>query len=173
MNGTTRLFRQCDWRLLATLIGLASLNATIYLVVAQRAGLPLDDAWIHQVFARNIGLHGEIAFNPGQPSSGSTALGWSMLLALSYLLRLSPIPWAYACGSLFAVASAFLATRLGERYFGSLSSPWLVGILCLLEWHLAWAAMSGMEITLFTFLALICGCWIARGVRHGWDWLRG
>ena len=36
-------------------------------------GFPLDDAWIHQVYARHLGQLGEWAFLPGQPSAGSTS----------------------------------------------------------------------------------------------------
>jgi hypothetical protein len=33
--------------------------------------------------------------------------------------------------------------------------PLAVGLACLAEWHLAWAALSGMETTLFTALSLL------------------
>jgi len=38
-----------------------------------RLGFPLDDAWIHQTYARNLVATGQFAFVPGQTSSGSTS----------------------------------------------------------------------------------------------------
>ncbi len=46
-----------------------------------RPGFPLDDAWIHQTYARNLALLAEWAFIPGQLSAGSTSPLWTILLA--------------------------------------------------------------------------------------------
>jgi hypothetical protein len=63
--------------------------------------------------------------------------------------------WAYLLGSLFSIGSSLLAAQLSVRYFGYRGSFGLVGVLSFLEWHMAWAALSGMEVTLFTFLTLL------------------
>ena len=73
--------------LLALLIVLEVLNAAVYLSAANQPGFPLDDAWIHQTYARNLGLHGIMAFSPGEPSTGSTSPAWTVLLAAGYLLQ--------------------------------------------------------------------------------------
>ena len=85
------------------------LIALVYLLASQFTygiGFPLDDLWIHQTYARNLAQHGEWAFRPGIPSAGSTAPLWSALLALGFLLRLSPYIWTYLLGmvTLFALA---------------------------------------------------------------------
>ena len=49
-------------------------------------GFPLDDAWIHQTYARNLAQTGQLAYLPGQPSAGSTSPAWSFLLSVGYLL---------------------------------------------------------------------------------------
>jgi arabinofuranosyltransferase len=141
--------------LLALLIILESLSAVLYLGRAEQLGFPLDDAWIHQTYARNFGLHGLMAFSPNQPSTGSTSPGWTTLLAAGYLLRVPFIHWAYVWGSVFAIGSAFIAARLSQSYFGDFKQAIIVAAICILEWHLAWAALSGMEITFFTFLSLL------------------
>jgi hypothetical protein len=56
--------------LLALLTLLEILSAVLYLGKAGQFGLPLDDAWIHQTYARNLGLNGVMAFSLGQPSTG-------------------------------------------------------------------------------------------------------
>lgn len=118
-------------------------------------GYPLDDAWIHQTYARNLGTRGEFAFTPGQPSAGSTAPLWSALLAIGYALRVEPRAWTYGLGALTLGLAAWLAGRLTLQFWPE-RRPWAVaaGLAVALEWHLAWAAASGMETVLFAALAL-------------------
>jgi len=148
-------------------------------------GFPLDDAWIHQTYARNLAWRGEWSFIPGEPSAGSTAPLWSTLLALGYALRLSHFLWAYLLGVGMLCALGWL----GMAVFDRLSSRcpacrrWsiLAGIFLILEWHMVWAATSGME-TLFQ-AALVCGVlyrlltqpqpWLASGALIGLSvWVR-
>lgn len=37
-----------------------------------RLGVPLDDAWIHYQFARNLAQGDGFSYNPGEPTPGST-----------------------------------------------------------------------------------------------------
>ena len=140
---------------LVFLIILQAISTTLYLRAARQPGLPLDDAWIHQTYARNLGLHGLMAFSPGIPSTGSTSAGWTALLAAGYVLNLPFLSWAYLWGSIFAVATAFTAAQLSYSYFGNFKNAVIVAFLSILEWHLAWSAVSGMEISLFIFLSIL------------------
>ena len=140
---------RCDLLIIA---GAVVLIAIIYLLSSQVTygiGFPLDDSWIHQTYARNLALRGEWAFRPGIPSAGSTAPLWSALLALGFLFRLSPYIWTYLLGAvtLFALAviSEWAVRKIVDSYRPRF--PW-VGIFIAFEWHLAWAAMSGMETLL-------------------------
>lgn len=141
--------------LLALLVVLEILNAAVYLSMADQVGFPLDDAWIHQTYARNLGLNGIMAFSPGEPSTGSTSPAWTVLLAAGYLLQIPFFSWAYIWGSIFAVATAFTAALLSHNYFGDFKRAVIVAIICIIEWHLAWSALSGMEISFFIFLSLL------------------
>ncbi|MBI5354389.1 MAG: hypothetical protein HZB50_17245 [Chloroflexi bacterium] len=132
--------------------GAVMLIAIIYLLTSQftyAIGFPLDDSWIHQTYARNLALRGEWAFRPGILSAGSTSPLWSALLALGFLLRLSPYIWTYLLGAvtLFAlsVLCEWAVRSLVETYRPRF--PW-AGIFIAFEWHFAWAAMSGMETLL-------------------------
>jgi len=78
------------------LVVITFLSIGAYLVfsgVYHSIGFPLDDAWIHQTFARNLALRGEWAFIPGETTAGSTAPLWSALLAVGFWLKLAPYAW--------------------------------------------------------------------------------
>ena len=144
----------------------ACLSVTGYVLWAHSqglAGFPLDDAWIHQTYARNLAETGQLAYLPGQPSAGSTSPAWSFLLSIGYMLGLDFRIWAYLLGALSLAATAWLAYRLFLRLpsLKQLSvqatqpmAALLAGLFCAVEWHLVWAAASGMETILFTALSL-------------------
>lgn len=150
--------------LLGLLTGLSLLGFIITSTKTYRIGFPLDDAWIHQTYARNLGLNGEWAFIPGEPSAGSTAPLWSGLLSIGYLVGLNTYLWTFFLGW---VMLWFVAV-LGAYNFqilvpGKASWAVWVGILLALEWHLVWAAGSGMETLLFSLLILLALTWLSRG----------
>lgn len=118
-------------------------------------GFPLDDAWIHQTYARNLAELGQFAFIPGQPSAGSTSPLWSALLAVGYLLRIEPRLWAYGLGCAALWLTAYLGYRLIQAFLPE-SPKWAFvgGLLIVSDWHLGWAAVSGMETVVFAALAL-------------------
>ena len=137
----------------------SALSAGLYLgwtVASGRLGFPLDDGWIHQTYARNLAQTGQLAYVSGQSSAGSTAPLWTGLLSIGYLLRLDYRLWTYLLGGVFLTLTAWTTYRLAHRLFPE--QPWaapLTGLLCALEWHLAWAAFSGMETILFAWLVLL------------------
>ncbi len=147
-----------EWTLALSLSVL--LGMLLYLgasrIIAGRLGFPLDDAWIHQTYARNLAVYGQWSFTPGQPSTGSTAPLWTLLLALGYLLGIPFRLWTYGLGALTLVGTALLAARMGRHLFPDYPpAPWIAGLFCAVEWHLVWAAASGMETALFTFFSLL------------------
>lgn len=137
----------------ALILALATLLIAVIYLLSSRAmyavGFPLDDSWIHQTYARNLAENGEWAFRPGVPSAGSTAPLWSALLAVGFLLNLSPYIWTFLLGTLTLFALSYLCEYVARRLVSSYRPrlPW-VGIFIAFEWHLAWAAMSGMETLL-------------------------
>lgn len=143
-----------------TYLALATLVVAFYLLIGYLQngafGFPLDDAWIHQVYARNLGTRSEFSFFPGQPSAGSTSPLWAILLAVGYVLRFDYRAWAIALGVIFLAASAWAAHRVAGHFTeNSFVSQWFVPLFILFEWHMVWAAVSGMEIIFFVFLALL------------------
>jgi hypothetical protein len=146
-------------RELLTFLGLSGLAVGAYLTLAQiqngEFGFPLDDAWIHQVYARNLGTRGEFAFFPGQSSAGSTSPLWALVLSAGYALHLDYRIWTLGLSVVLLALSALLSGKIARRLGASdFAAAWLIPLFSILEWHLTWAAASGMEITLFICLSL-------------------
>lgn len=143
-------------RALVLPILLALIATGAFLLIAQvragAAGFPLDDAWIHQTYARNLALRGEFAFVPGQPSAGSTSPLWTLLLVPGYWLGLAPFIWTWIIGTLSLVGAAAAAYALARQLFPEARSgpvPVLAALAVAGEWHMVWTAASGMETGLF------------------------
>lgn len=133
-----------------------------------RMGFPLDDAWIHQTYARNIAQTGEWAFIPGQPSAGSTAPWWSLMLSTAYAARINPYLWTYlvgACGlALMAICGEFLFKWLCPQFKNRLP---MAGIFLAVEWHMVWAGASGMETIVQAGIITGCFAFLARAMQNG------
>ncbi len=118
-----------------------------------RIGFPLDNSWIHLTYARNLAQRGEWSFQPGHLSAGSTAPLWTFLLAIGFWLHVGPYVWTYLLGEGCLIGLALLAEyavrRLAPAYRPHM--PW-IGAFFVAEWHLQWAALSGMEILLQALL---------------------
>lgn len=151
-----KTFRRVPWlRLWPLGAGVAALAG--YLVAAWQLkgfGFPLDDAWIHQTYARNLAELGQWAFTPGRPSAGSTSPLWALLLVPGYLLGMAPVAWIALLGWATLCGTAWL----GAAWLSAEGTPrgliWAGLLLALFEWHLDWAALSGMETLALGGLAL-------------------
>lgn len=134
----------------------ATASALFLLVSLTTGGLgfPLDDAWIHQTYARNLVRYGEWAYVPGHPSAGSTSPLWSFLLAFSYLLGLNYKTWTFGLGIVLFIATVWTVEKVAIGFGWGRREAFLAACFAALEWHMVWAAVSGMEIPLFAFLSL-------------------
>ncbi|KPL74340.1 hypothetical protein ADN00_13645 [Ornatilinea apprima] len=155
---------------LALLAAACLISAAGYILASRlvyKTGFPLDDAWIHQTFARNLGLYGEWSFLRGIPAAGSTSPLWTFLLAAGYMLGLSPYGWAMALG----MCGLFLTAWAGQAFVSEIQVdapgrwPWVAAFLGF-EWHLVWAAVSGMETGVYGGLILVCFYLLARKRKH-------
>ena len=152
---------------LSLILGVAIFSSGIYLLysaVIYRLGFPLDDAWIHQTYARNVASGEGWSFEPGRPSGGATAPLWAFLLSIGYWLRLHPLFWAFLLGIGFFALVGVLAFNVFQRI--SPSSGWL-GLFFLFEWHFVWASVSGME-TIFAIFLVIAVYVFLRSGKIGW-----
>lgn len=177
-----RRFFTKDWviLLLASIISVG-----IYLFWSNafyKIGYPLDDAWIHQTYARNLVTYHEWSFIPGQNTSGSTAPLWTFLLSFAYLIHLNSYLWTFLLGTASLFFVALLAERIVRSSLKEYSGPFpWVGLFIATEWHLVWAAGSGMETLLqgCAFLGLIYlilrekpNWWLIGGITSLSVWIR-
>jgi len=141
------------WVTIAALLGGAYL---LYAWVSYGiVGFPLDDAWIHQTYARNLGTLGEWTFQRGEVSAGSTAPLWSILLALGYRLGVPYLVWTYMLGIFVLGTTSWLAARISARLLpGNPFAAWVAGMASVTQWQLVWASISGMETVLYACLGL-------------------
>jgi hypothetical protein len=156
----------------AAFIVLTALAVSVYLLASSAVysiGFPLDDAWIHQTYARNLALYGQWAFVPGQPSAGSTAPLWSGLLSLGYLLQIPHFFWSFLLGSLSLLGMALVGQAFFGRCLPGYKSvvPW-AGFFLIGEWHFAWAAVSGMETLLTGLVFLLVLLLISQARKKTW-----
>jgi hypothetical protein len=146
-----------NWQSIA-LVGLVGISLFLWILgrrLAGVSGFPLDDAWIHQTYARSLASGGGWSFTPGVPSAGATAPLWVLLLVPGYWLDAAPFTWILILAGfqlwLVGVLALILWRQmdLGKGWWGLAAAA-----LLAFEWHLVWAALSGMETLLYGVLSL-------------------
>jgi len=106
---------------------------------------PLDDAWIHMVYARNF-VDGEFfCYNATEPEAGFSSPMWLFCLSGVRLLTDSVLG-AKIAGLIFLILLAFVCKKLGGV---------VAGVLILVDPLLNFSAVSGMEVTLFAFFCVL------------------
>jgi hypothetical protein len=113
---------------------------------------PLDDAWIHRVYARSFAMGHGFAYNPGQQETGSTSPLWIIASSpahwLEFLGTRTMVVSVKLVGWLFGAAVVFGVVRLSQLLTKSGFAACLAGSLMALEARLLFSALSGMETTL-------------------------
>ena len=136
-----------------------ALGVTVFLLRTRQlagpvgaAAFPLDDAWIHMHFARNLAEGRGFVYNPGAPVSGSTAPLWTLALAGVFAVFGSHPVLAKAIGLAATLGTAWLAGRLARIWTNSRELALLASMLVALAGPMVWGALSGMEVSLAALL---------------------
>jgi hypothetical protein len=121
---------------------------------AGRPAMPLDDSFIHLVYARRFAEGAPFTFSPGDGvTSGATSFLWPLMLAPFWALGLrghATIAAAWLLGTLLHAAVAVETKRLVEPFAGK--GPAVgAGLMCLAFGAFTWFAWSGMETIAFTW----------------------
>lgn len=113
---------------------------------------PLDDAWIHRVYARSLAMGHGFAYNPGQQETGSTSPLWIVASApahwLEFLGTRNMVVLVKLVGWLFGAAVVSGVVLLSKQLTKSGFVACLAGSLMALDARLLFSALSGMETTL-------------------------
>jgi hypothetical protein len=135
----------------AALTGLGMLHVIVpdYLTLQ---GFPLDDAWIHAVYARELSRTGLLAYNPGLPATGETSPLWAVILSVPHHLGdvSTVVAAAKIVGFALHAASAALIALVVLSSGGSKWLAVLAGSIVGLHPDLIAASVSGMEVPLAT-----------------------
>ena len=127
----------------------AVILATFWYLWASPVEFPMDDSYIHLVYAENLVKHGGLFFNqPDDIGIGTTSLGWVLLLASGSKLGLSMHFLSKALG-------VFFLSIFGICLYTLLRSSWrpFPALVCtlftVLSGHMLWFSLSGMETIMF------------------------
>ena len=123
-------------------------------------GFPLDDAWIHFQFARNLASGHGFAYNPDVPVAGSTAPLWTLLLAGLFKIGGAHPVWAKLAGIAAALVAAWVARGLALLWTGDAALGLTAALATAWSAPMVWGALSGMEVTLAA--ALVTGALVAH-----------
>lgn len=163
---SSRYVNLSAWLLACVLAGLTLL---VYVSTSQAfAGgsplMPVDDAYIHFQYAKQLALGQPYIYNPGlPPSSGATSFLYPYILATGYLAGFQGLNlglWALIVGAVALVFSGWAIFRL-VRLFAPDAFAVLIMIAFMLSGSIAWHFMSGMEtglmicFTLWTLYAVV------------------
>ena len=122
--------------------------------IAGTFGFPLDDAWIHAQFARNLALGRGFSYNPGVQVSGSTAPLWTLITASGYLVTGASVLTSKILGVIFLGLSVGFAYALVRHITDDPREALFAAIVTGTLPRLVWASLSGMEVTLAVMLTL-------------------
>lgn len=141
-------------------------------------GFPLDDAWIHMVYGRQLVEDGFLAYNPGVPATGATSPLWALIIGGLHWLIGSNSPdrlvlATYLLGALLHLSTLWAALRLARACGVSLLGACAAALCLAAAPLLALSAFSGMEVPLCALLLLVGHerllrrSWVLAGVILG------
>ncbi|MBI3638073.1 MAG: hypothetical protein HY216_17905, partial [Candidatus Rokubacteria bacterium] len=140
-----------------SLVALATLLPLAVLLIAERriagaAGFPLDDAWIHLHFARNLIEGAGFSYNPGTPVAGSTAPLWTLLVAATAAIAGPSVLAVKTLGVVLTAVAGVLTRRAAAAAGAPRAIALAAGIALVWAGPVAWGALSGMEVPLAALL---------------------
>ena len=149
-------------------LAVAALGLLVPFVMLALAGargweisFPVDDAWIHLTFARNLARFGDWAYFPGDPvTAGSTSPLFTLLEAAAFRLTANEYLIGIGLGLAAHALFLFALARWALRRLAHPGWAALVVALVAVDGRFGILAISGMETSLFlAFLALAFAAW--------------
>ena len=107
-----------------------------------RLGVPLDDAWIHFTFARNLVSGKGFGIIPGEPTPGSTAPLWTIVLSGIGLFTTSFVKPSLMLSGAFFIVTVWLTYGLALELTKNWPTALLAALATALSGRLLWAGLS-------------------------------
>lgn len=128
-------------------------------------GLPLDDAWIHQVVGRTFAETGVLGYTAECFGSAATSLAWGAIVAINHAwVGLEPALFAFLVNALLFVASGQLWLAMLRRDGAPFAAAFGGAVFASTASNYVWFALSGMESMLLVFLStLVIWLWTEAG----------
>lgn len=130
-------------------------------------GLPLDDAWIHQVVGRTFAATGTLGYTAGHHGAAATSYLWAAILGANFrLFHIEPALFAFLVnGALLLVSGqCFFSLLIREKPEDTAASTWrftafVASLLATVGGNVLFYAHSGMEASLVLALVLASVLW--------------
>jgi hypothetical protein len=137
-------------------------------------GFPLDDGWIHRVYARSFAYGRGFEYNDGEQEAGSTSPLWAIVSAPAHWLEPlgteTVVLAVKGIGLLLGLVTLFGVARIAALLAGSRRTGVVAACLFAVAPRFVFSALSGMENTLllalwiFASYALMLRRWSAAFV---------
>jgi hypothetical protein len=116
-------------------------------------GLPLDDAWIHQVIARNIAEQGAFGFIPEKFASGATSFLWPIILSIHFVAGgTTPALFALLINAAFYFGIGYFVWKILLQSQLSSRDAMFCTMAFVSSGNFVWFAFCGMETMMLVFL---------------------
>ena len=143
-----------SWLVLGLIGGIITVEAIVFLFPTPME-FPMDDTYIHFVYADNLITHGKLFFSDvNEIGVGSTSLLWVFLLAG---LKLSGIPFFISAKVMGVMGLMVVSGGVYALLRPVWKSPFLLLAVFLISisGNLLWISLSGMETSLFFALGIL------------------
>src|SRR3989338_6654350 len=136
-------------------LSLSVFFASEYARTSGRFGVPLDDVYIHYRFAQNLADGKGFSYNAYEQTPGDTSPAWVVVLASLYKVSKNFVLNSKFLSALFFVLTAIAVYIFANELLKNRTASFFAALVTVLVGRFAWAGLSGMEITLFSFITLV------------------
>ena len=150
-----RLERLPHW-VIPTLIAILTVSVALAFLWPSPIAFPMDDTYIHFVYAQNLATHGKLFFSfPDEKGVATSSLLWVLLLAGGNLIGIPMFLLAKILG-IASLACVGVGIYLLMRPIWTPLKAASAALLVSLSGNMIWFSLSGMETMLFLALGILC-----------------
>lgn len=163
---------QRPWWLVPIAVYVASVAVFATWAPLNLTGFPVDDAWIHRVYARAFAYGHGFAYNAGEQTTGFTSPLWVVITAPAHWLEplgtTSVVVGVKLIGAVLGALTVGAAYRIATHASQSTWPAVIAASAVACQPALAFSALAGME----SVLLLALWCWLIvcvqeRRFKHG------